>query len=49
MFISSSIFSGLEFWSENHTSIFENSESNLFKNIKFLGEYLNLEQEIRLK
>ena len=31
----------LELWSINHTSIYENSESNDFKNIKFLGEISN--------
>ena len=38
MFILSSISSSLEFWSVNHTSIYENSESNVFKDIKILGE-----------
>ena len=38
MFILSCIYSGLEFWAVNYTSIYENSESNVFKNIKFLGE-----------
>ena len=32
MFILSSISSGLEFWSVNHISIYDNSESNVFKN-----------------
>ena len=41
MFILSSISSGLEFWSVNHTSIYENSESKAFKNIKFLDEMSN--------
>ena len=41
MFILSSISSSLEFSSVNHTSIYENSESNIFKNIKFLGEIFN--------
>ena len=41
MFILSSISSGLEFWLLNHTSIYENSESKVFKNIKFLGEISN--------
>ena len=36
--ILSSISSGLEFWSENHTYMCENSESNVIKNTKFLGE-----------
>ena len=39
--ILSYISSGLEFWSVNNTSIYENSESNVFKNIKFLGEISN--------
>ena len=39
--ILSSICGGLEFWLVNHTSIYENSESNIFKNINFLGEILN--------
>ena len=38
MFILSSISSSLEFWSVNHTSIYENSWLNAFKNIYFLGE-----------
>ena len=38
MFILSSVSSGLEFWSVNHTSIYENSELKDFKNIKFFGE-----------
>ena len=38
MFILSSIFSGLWFWSVNHNSIYENSESNVFKDIKFVDE-----------
>ena len=38
MFILSSIFSGLEFWSVSHTAIYENPELNFFKNIQFLGE-----------
>ena len=41
MFILSSIFSGLEFRSVNHTSIYENSELKVFKNVKFLGEICN--------
>ena len=41
MFISSSISSGLEFWSKNHNSIYQNSELNIFENIKFLGEISN--------
>ena len=38
MFILSSLSSGLEFWSLNHTSMYENSDLKVFKNIKSLGE-----------
>ena len=38
MFISSSFSKGIEFWSVNDTSIYEDSESKAFKNIKWLGE-----------
>ena len=38
MFILSSISGALEFWSVNDTSIYENSELKVFKNIKFFGE-----------
>ena len=41
MFVLSSSSCGVEFWSVNHTSIYENSESNVFKNIKCLGEKTN--------
>ena len=41
MFILSSVSRGLEFWSVNHTSIYKNSESKVFKNLKFLGEIYN--------
>ena len=41
MFILSSISSHLEFWSVNHTSVYKNSELNVFKNIKSLGEIYN--------
>ena len=41
MFFLSFISSCLECWSVNHTSIYENSESNVFKNRKFLGEISN--------
>ena len=41
MFTLSSISSDLGFWSVNHTSIYENSESKVFKNIKFLSEISN--------
>ena len=38
MFILSSVSSGLEFWLVNDTSIYENSELRVFKNIAFFGE-----------
>ena len=38
IFILSCISSGLEFWSVNPTLIYENSELNVFKNIKYLRE-----------
>ena len=41
MFILSPISSGLEFWSINHTLLYENSEFKFFKSIKFLGEIPN--------
>ena len=41
MFILSSISSDLEFLSVNHTSISENSEIRVFKNLKFLGDIIN--------
>ena len=37
-FILSSIFSELLFWSVKHTSIYENSEVNVLKNMKTVGE-----------
>ena len=40
-FIISSVSNVLEFWSVNHTSVYENSELNVFNNIKFLGEILS--------
>ena len=41
MFILSSISSGLEFWSVYHTSMYEKSKLEIFKNIKFVGEISN--------
>ena len=38
MFILSSVSSGLEIWSVNHTSIYINSELKFFKNTKSLNE-----------
>ena len=37
----SSVSGGWQFWSVKHTSIYENPELNVFKNIKFLGEIFN--------
>ena len=34
MFILSSVSNGLDFWSVNHTSRYENSKLKVFKNIK---------------
>ena len=41
MFILSSLSSGFEFWSVNHTLIYENSEWKVIKNIYFLGGISN--------
>ena len=41
IFILSSISSGLEFSSVNHTSTKKNSESKVFEKIKYLGEICN--------
>ena len=41
MFTLFSISSDLRFWSVNHTSIYENFELNVFKNMKSLGEISN--------
>ena len=38
MLILSSISTGLEFWSANHTSIYEHSELKVFENVKLLDE-----------
>ena len=40
------LFRGLEFWSVDHTSIKENSESNGFTNIKCVGEISSIDQTI---
>ena len=42
MFILCFISRGLEFWSINYTSIYENSKLKVFKNVKFLGEISNI-------
>ena len=41
MFVSPSVSSGLEFLSVNHASIYEDSESNVFKTKQFLVEISN--------
>ena len=41
MFILSPILNGLEIWSVNHISIYQNSELKVFKNTNFLGEIFN--------
>ena len=41
MFILSFISNSLEFWSVNHTSIYENSESKVIENMTFSGEISN--------
>ena len=46
MFILSFISSNLEFWSVSHTSVYENSELNVFKNIIFFVKYLVIDQII---
>ena len=46
MFILSSVSGRLEFWSGNHTSIYENSESKVFKNIKLWMKSLINDQTI---
>ena len=40
MFILSFISNSLDFWSVNHTSMYENSELNVFEKMKFLGEVI---------
>ena len=41
MLILSSVSSGLEFRSVNHTSKYKNSQLKVFKSIKFLGDISN--------
>ena len=41
IFILSSISIGFEFWPVSSTSIYENSESNVFENVRFSGEISN--------
>ena len=41
LFILSFISAGLEFWSVNHTSIYENSDSKVIENMRFSGEIFN--------
>ena len=40
-YILSSVSTGRLFWSVNHTSLFENSELNVFEKIEFVGEISN--------
>ena len=49
MFILSSISKGLEFWSANHTSMYENSESNVLKIYDFWLKNLIIGQTIYLE
>ena len=44
MFILFSVFSAVEFWSVNHTSMYKNSKLKVSKNIKVFGEYLVIDQ-----
>ena len=46
MFILSSIFSGLEFLSVNHISIYKNSELRVFKNMKLFAKIIDQSQVI---
>ena len=46
MFILSSISKELKSWSMNHTSIYGNSESEVFKNKNFQVKYLIIDQTI---
>ena len=46
MFILSSISNVLEFWSVNHTLIYENSKLIVFKNIKLWVKYPIVDQII---
>ena len=41
MFVLSSISRGLELWSVNHMSIYENFELKVLRNVKFLVEVSN--------
>ena len=49
MFILSSISGGLEVSSVNHTSLYECSESNVYKNKTFLGKISNNAPEYFLR
>ena len=48
-FILCSVSNGWLFWSVNHTSKYENSELNVFKNMKFVGEVLIIGQILYLE
>ena len=41
MFVLASMSGGLEFWSVNHTSAYENSKLKFFRNMKFFGKISN--------
>ena len=45
MFKLSSISSGLEFLSVNYTTMYENSDLNILKNIKLVGIFNNLSND----
>ena len=49
MFTFSSISRSLEFWSVNHTSIYENSESKGCKNFLTFLKYVTINQMIYLE
>ena len=49
IFILFSISSSLKFWSVNHTSIYENYELKVFKNLIFFGENLIIDQMVYQK
>ena len=44
IFILLPISSSLEFWAVNYTSVYQNSELNVSKNIIFLVKYLVIDQ-----
>ena len=48
-FFLSSVSSGWLFWSVSHPSKYENCESNVFTNMKFVGEILIVGQMLYLE